>query len=50
MDARVHLDRTERSNNARLHRPASQADMIRAVLESHFDLFSLYEKKIILAY
>ncbi len=24
--------------------------MIRAVLESHFDLFSLYEKKIILAY
>lgn len=46
MDTRVHLDRTERSYIA----PASQADMIRAVPEGLFDLLSLYEKKIILAY
>ncbi|CAB1456859.1 unnamed protein product [Pleuronectes platessa] len=36
--------------HAELHRPASQADMIRAVPESHFDPFSLYEQEIILAY
>lgn len=50
-DTRVHLDRTGKSNThgARLHHPVSQADMIRAVPESHFDLFSLYEKKIILS-